>query len=104
MAEKYGAVSPWYSRWDMRIMQEYGLSNGNSIQISLDILNLGNLIHSSWGVRQIATNTGLVQPISVSVDNGVPAYSFDTDQKATIFNDFSLISRWQAQAGLRYNF
>jgi hypothetical protein len=104
IAEKYGAVSPWYSRWDLRVMQEYGLKNGNNIQLSLDILNVGNLISSNWGVRQTATNTGLVQPIGVSVTNGVATYSFDTAQKTAISDDFSLNSRWQAQLGLRYNF
>lgn len=104
-AEKYGAVSPWYSRWDVRIMQEYSLAGGNSIQLSLDILNVGNLINNSWGVREVATFTGLAQPIAVSVDDqGVPTYSFDTTQTSTFFNDFSLNSRWQAQLGLRYNF
>ncbi|MEO6133051.1 MAG: TonB-dependent receptor, partial [Saprospiraceae bacterium] len=104
IAEKYGAVSPWYNRWDVRLMQEYGLTNGNNIQLSLDILNLGNLISPKWGVREIATNTGLVQPIGVSVANGIATYNFDTAQKTAIFNDFSLNSRWQAQLGLRYNF
>jgi len=104
IAEKYGAVSPWFSRWDARIMQEYGLNNGDNIQLSIDILNLGNMISSKWGVREIATNTGLAQPIGVSVSNGVPTYSFDTAQQASIFNDFSLNSRWQVQVGLRYNF
>jgi hypothetical protein len=104
IAEKYGAVSPWYSRWDARIMQEYKLDNGHNIQLSLDILNVGNLISPKWGVRQIATSTGLAQPVSVSVAGGVPTYTFDTDQKTSIFNDFSLNSRWQAQLGLRYNF
>jgi len=85
-------------------MQTLGLSNGNSIQLSLDVLNFGNLLSSKWGVREIATNTGLVQPIGVSVDNGNPTYSFDTAQTQTFFNDFSLNSRWQAQLGLRYNF
>ncbi len=104
IAEKYGAVSPWYGRWDVRIMQELGLSNGNTIQLSLDVLNFGNLISSSWGVREIATDTGLAQPIGVSVDNGNPTYSFDTAQTQTFRNDFSLNSRWRAQLGLRYNF
>lgn len=105
-AEKYGALSPWYSRWDVRFMQELGLSNGNSIQLSLDILNLGNLVSPKWGVRQAATFTGLVQPVGVSTDpaTGIATYSFDEDLKSTLFNDFSLNSRWQAQLGLRYNF
>ena len=103
-AEKYASLNPWYSRWDVRFMQELKFTNGHSIQLNLDILNFGNLISNSWGVREIATNTGLVQPLGVSVNNGVPTYSFDTNQKSTFFNDFSLNSRWQMQVGLRYNF
>ena len=103
-AEKYGSVNPWYGKWDTRIMQDIGLSNGNKIQISLDILNIGNLISSSWGVRQIATNTSLVQPISVSVTDNVPTYSFDQSATTTFMNDFGLNSRWQMQIGLRYSF
>jgi len=103
-AEKYASLSPWYSKWDVRLMQELKLGNGDSFQFSLDILNLGNLLNSSWGVRQIATNTGLVQPIGVAVTNGIPTYNFDTSQNSTFFNDFSLRSRWQMQLGLRYNF
>ena len=103
-AEKYAALSPWYGRWDIRIMQEMGLSNGHNVQLSLDILNVGNLINNSWGVREVATNTGLVQPLGVSVANGEPVYTFSTQQTQTFFNDFSLNSRWQAQLGLRYNF
>jgi len=104
IAEKYGSVSPWYSRWDARLMEEFGLNNGDNIQLSIDILNVGNLISSKWGVRQIATNTGLAQPVGVTVESGVPTYNFDTSQTTSIFNDFSLNSRWQAQVGLRYNF
>ena len=103
-AEKYATLNPWYSRWDLRLIQEYVLANKNSIQLSIDILNVGNLLNSSWGVRQSATNTGLVQPIGVSVTDGIPTYSFDVSQKETFFNDFGLNSRWQAQVGLRYSF
>ncbi|MEZ4940359.1 MAG: carboxypeptidase regulatory-like domain-containing protein [Saprospiraceae bacterium] len=105
-AEKYGALSPWYSRWDMRILQDYYLPNNNVVQLSLDILNVGNLLNSDWGIRQFATATGLAQPIAVSVDPNtlVPTYTFDTDQTSTFFNDFGLASRWQMQLGLRYIF
>ena len=103
-AEKYASLSPWNSRWDMRILQDFVLPNSNTIQLSLDILNVGNLINSDWGVRQFATYTGLVQPVAVSVDNGDPTYEFDLSQENTFFNDFSLSSRWQMQVGLRYSF
>jgi len=100
-AEKYGILSPWYSRYDLRILQDFILSGTNKIQLSIDILNIGNLISSSWGVRQFPSNT---QPIGVSVNNGTPTYSFDPSLQNTFTNDFSLASRWQVQFGLRYSF
>ncbi|MBC7885933.1 MAG: TonB-dependent receptor [Saprospiraceae bacterium] len=103
-AEKYASLSPWYNHWDLRVLQDIKVSTGNKFQISVDILNVGNLVSSSWGVRQYATYTGLVQPVAVSVNNGAPVYTFDQSQQATFFDDFNLTSRWQMQIGLRYIF
>jgi hypothetical protein len=104
-AEKYASLSPWFNHWDLRILQDYKLTNGNKIQFSIDILNVGNLLNSSWGVRQYATYTGLVQPIAVTTTPGAaPTYTFDLSQKNTHFDDFNLPSRWQLQFGLRYSF
>jgi hypothetical protein len=106
-AEKYDILSPWQSNWDLRILQDFNINdNGNKIQFSLDILNVGNLISSKWGVKQIPTN---IQPIGVSVfeeDNGnlTPTYSFDTSVSSTFNDDFNLASRWRMQLGLRYIF
>jgi hypothetical protein len=106
VAEKYASLNPWYNNWDIRILQDLGIRGTNNIQLSIDVLNFTNLLSSKWGVRQIATNTGLVQPFGVSVDpvSKVPTYSFNTDQKTTYFADPSFLSRWQAQVGLRYSF
>jgi hypothetical protein len=103
-AEKYGILSPWYGTWDLRVLQDFNLKAGkktNTIQVSLDVLNIGNLISSNWGVRQFPVNT---QPVGVSVSNNTPVYSFDTALKNTFANDFSLLSRWQIQFGVRYIF
>ncbi len=104
--EKYAILAPWYSQWDFRLLQDYKFAIGEKeqrIQFSLDILNLGNLISSNLGVKQLPVNT---QPIGVSVDpaTGVPTYSFDPSLTNTFSNDFSLDSRWQARVGLRYIF
>lgn len=100
-AERYAVLSPWYSRWDMRVLQDYNLNNGHTIEFSMDILNLGNFINSDWGVREFPTN---VQPVGVSVTNGVPTYSFDTTLADSYTANTSLLSRWQLQFGLRYSF
>ncbi len=104
-AEKYAILSPWRGRWDVKLLQDYDFRIGertNTIQLSLDILNFGNLLNSDWGVIEIPVND---QPIGVSVDDtGTPTYTFDTSQTKTFANDFSLASRWQAQVGVRYIF
>ncbi|WP_026837959.1 carboxypeptidase regulatory-like domain-containing protein [Gillisia sp. JM1] len=104
-AEKYAVLSPWRGRWDVKFLQDYDFKVGNgtnTIQLSLDVLNFGNLINSDWGVIEIPVND---QPLGVSVDQtNTPVYSFDPSQKNTFANDFSLDSRWQMQVGLRYIF
>lgn len=105
VADKFATTSPWYSQVDLRLLQDFMVRIGGqvkTVQISFDVLNIGNLINSNWGVRQIPVNT---QPIGVTVDtNGNPTYSFDTNLKNTFADDFSLLSRWQAQLGLRFIF
>ncbi len=106
-AERYASLAPWRSRVDIKVLQDYNfqLSNGktNTVQLSIDILNFGNLISSDWGVVEQPTTT---QPIGVSVDpvTNEPTYTFDTNLRDTFSSDSSLQSRWQMQFGLRYLF
>ena len=108
-AERYGALSPWRGKWDLKVMQDYNFkvssasTKTNTIQFSIDVLNLGNLINSDWGLVQVPTS---VQPIGVSVDQTtkIPTYTFNGTQTKTFNYDASLLSRWQAQFGVRYIF
>lgn len=106
-AERYGALAPWRGKWDLKIIQDYNFKfsstsdKKNTIQFSVDILNLGNLINSDWGLVQLPSS---VQPIGVTVTGNVPAYTFDGNLKKTFSYDSSLASRWQAQFGVRYIF
>lgn len=101
-AERYGALAPWRGKWDLKLIQELKVSDDNSIQFSIDILNVGNMINSNWGLVQ---QPGAVQPIGVSVDGtGTPTYTFSPDLQKTFVYDATLLSRWQMQFGLRYSF
>ncbi|MFT4667252.1 MAG: hypothetical protein ACI8YQ_004149 [Polaribacter sp.] len=105
--EKNGALAPWLNHWDLRILQDLYMNEGkNKLQFSIDILNFGNLLNSEWGVRQFATQTSLAQPLGVAVDPVTlePTYGFDDNLTQTFFDDFSRLSRWQLQFGLRYEF
>ncbi len=104
--EKYGGESPWYSQLDLRILQDLILNakTKQSLQFSIDVVNLGNLISSQWGVRKYATTSGYYQPLSVTYNNNAPTYQFDPSQKTTFIDSPDLLSRWQVQLGLRFNF
>ncbi|MBD0833247.1 TonB-dependent receptor [Aestuariibaculum sediminum] len=103
--ERYGALAPWRSRWDVKILQDLNFNVGgdktNTLQLSLDILNFGNLINSNWGVVQQPNN---LSPISVDTSSGAPIFTYDPSLTKTFGYDSSLASRWQAQFGLRYIF
>ena len=105
-AERYGAISPWRNRVDVKLLQDFNFKAGektHTIQFSVDILNFGNLISSDLGVNQQPNS---IQPIGVSVDavTKIPTYSFDGNLQKTFGYDSSLASRWQMQFGLRYIF
>ncbi len=105
--ERYGAKSPWRSTVDVKVLQDYNfkVSNErtNTIQLSLDILNFGNLLNSDWGVVETPQ---VLQPIGVSVDptTNEPTFTFNPNLKNTFGPDTSLLSRWRMQVGLRYIF
>jgi len=108
-AERYGALAPWRGKWDVKILQDYNFKvsstseKKNTIQFSIDVLNIGNLINSDWGLIQMPNS---VQPIGVTVDHvtKIPSYTFNGQQTKTFSYDASLASRWQAQFGIRYIF
>ena len=105
--EKYGGETPWYSQLDLRILQDLNFKAGkqsNTLQLSIDIINFGNLLNSDWGIRKYATTSGYFQPIGVSYNNNSPVYTFDPTQHSTFVSSPDLLSRWQMQLGLRYIF
>ncbi|NCC72506.1 MAG: TonB-dependent receptor [Sphingobacteriia bacterium] len=114
-AERYGVLMPWYHRFDLRILQDiftsYGKDRRHNLQISLDFLNIGNLINSDWGVLK-AQNLGryditLLRYEGVN-ESGVPTYTMNRSggdlPTETFKNVLSTSSTWGAQIGLRYTF
>lgn len=102
--EKYAGETPWFSQVDMRILQDFNFAvnkKNNTVQFSLDVINIGNLISSKWGVRKYASASGYFQPISYL---GGGTYQFDPSLKESFVASPDLPSRWQMQFGLRYIF
>ena len=107
IAERNGALNPWFSNIDLRVLQDFYLNVGghkHTFQFSFDILNVGNLINDGWGVRKIASSSATSPLTLVGWDaNDEPVFNFNGPEK-TFIDDPSIYSRWRVQIGLRYIF
>ena len=122
-AERNGAVAPWLSTLDVRLLQDIFTNvgtNRNTLQLSLDLFNVGNLLNSNWGTVRINNRAN---PLTFDGYNGAgqpvfeyryltnPAKNTDSSVKpgvklADTFRDNvnAIGSRWQGQIGVRYLF
>ncbi|MDQ0640090.1 hypothetical protein QF042_003655 [Pedobacter sp. W3I1] len=106
--ERNGARMPWEHQFDVRIMQDLGIVGGkgtkNSLQLSLDIINVGNLINKDWGKLYSLSNTAstLINYNYNATTGG--NYTFRAPTNGTAYQVAPFASRWQAQVGVRYNF
>jgi hypothetical protein len=111
IAERFGGVNPWFWNVDLRILQDINLNAGgrtHTLQLSLDILNLPNLISSSWGVRKVATPAA-TSPLTLQEFDaeGEPVFTFQgaaVEDFSTYVDSPDILSRWQLQLGIRYIF
>jgi hypothetical protein len=119
-AERNGGALPWLTRFDFTIIQELYIKTGdkgrkNTLQLRLDILNVGNLINNHYGVGWSSTTGSFntATPVTVSVDNaGNVQYKLATQtingQTVLLQDSFvksiTLANVWQGQIGIRYTF
>ena len=83
----------------------------HTLRLSLDILNLGNLLNKEWGLVKIPVSTNFLRYEGLGADGKTPSYSFtyqDANNQIPVVNSFSnstsIFSRWQMQLGVRYLF
>jgi hypothetical protein len=105
--ERNGAISRWYTQLDAKVLQDFTVTTGsgkkNTLQLSFDILNVGNLLNRNWGDRYLVGNNRLIEATYPTAGTSAPAYTFRGGNQ-TFFTDTSLASRWRAQVGVRYIF
>ena len=121
-AERNGLRIPWNNELDIKLMHEFKLSKKHkeqSLQISLDIFNVLNLLNNSWGHVNFVTNVNQydVNFLKYATDaNGkaagtpasgyLPTYNFvkPTGVNNHYYTLDPINSRWQGQFGIKYNF
>jgi hypothetical protein len=118
-AERYGEIQPWMHRFDAKIIQDlftnFGSDRKYTLQFSVDLLNVGNMINDSWGTytyNPLASYEN-VRPLTV-VNRGsataAPTYRLnatsldDFATKTTLSKSISTSSTWGCLLGIRLIF
>jgi hypothetical protein len=104
-------VTPWLNRFDVRVLQDIFTNIGsrrNTIQVSLDIVNFGNLLNSEWGIQE--NLNGAQNLLSRTQRNATQTPTFNMNRVSgqlpnTPFQNASNFgTTWSMQFGLRYIF
>jgi hypothetical protein len=106
ITERNGARTPWNTQMDVRLTQSLKLGK-QTFLLSLDLINLGNLINSDWGKQYFVANTlnSSYQVVTVaSVTNDVATFRFNDPKGQTPYQIDPIASKWQGQLGLRWLF
>lgn len=103
-------VMPWLSRFDVRVLQDIFTSIGerrNTLQLSLDIVNFGNLLNKDWGIQQTTNGAQNLLSRSGAVSTN-PNYIMNSVSGALPSTPYQNVSNfsttWSMQLGLRYIF
>lgn len=128
-----GAFAPWVNRLNLSVLQDFYLnvnSKRHTLQFSLTIENLLNMIDSGWGLVQQPARTQLVRFLGYesphtagsiaspsnggtpwAATTGRPVYAFDLNADGSALRSShtyntatSAGGRWQLQLGFRYSF
>jgi hypothetical protein len=111
--ERNAATTPWTFRLDARIMQDFFVNvkgKRNTIQLSLDVINLGNLLNKNWGITQLFNRNNFLGFVD---NNGADGEAGNEDDRprftyaavnTPFINNTGITSRWQMQFGVRYIF
>lgn len=118
--ERFAKVAPWYNRWDAKVVQDiyhnFGTDRKYTLQVTLDVLNVGNLINSSWGNYSrhgLSNSYNVILPlkyISRDATTNTPKVQLnagdiaDFDAKNKEIKSVSTGSTWGAQLGFRFIF
>ena len=100
VAERNGGVNGFYGTLDLRLAKKFNLYKKHSLELSVDIFNVANLLNKDWGAGH-----------TLGKQNIYTIKSFDQDKKQFVYNvnpntGVSSLNGtpYQFQIGLRYAF
>ena len=112
-AEAYAARGPWVHRFDFRLLEDFTFNIGktkHNFQLSFDIMNVGNLINSKWGISKNAavSNNARFLKYEGRDANNVPSFSMykvNGEYPTQTYDTYKNYSEcWKLQVGIKYYF
>jgi len=105
-AKRFAYVAPWHNRWDFKIMQDiftnFGTNRRFTLQASLDIVNVGNLLNKKWGAYKSMSNQSYdnLRPLTfVNNSGGVPKFRLNASATAndpqSVIENFYSSNSWK---------
>jgi hypothetical protein len=118
-AERFGQLQPWLHRFDAKFLEDifsnFGTNRKYTLQFSVDMLNIGNLLNDKWGTytyNPLASYDN-VRPLTVVTKGNAttePVYRLnatsiaDFTSKTTLSKSISTSSTWGCLLGFRLIF
>ncbi|MDY2828532.1 MAG: carboxypeptidase regulatory-like domain-containing protein [Sodaliphilus sp.] len=111
-AEAYSARAPFVHRFDFKYAHVFTLRTGSvnhKLELGFDIMNVGNLFSSKWGVEKNMNDaySGKILTVDKVVD-GVPYFSMRNNKGVYPTQTWSYIKNytqcWKLQIGVKYYF
>lgn len=100
--KRYADNLPFEHHFDVHLAQKFSFKVGrqiNSIELSFDVLNVGNLLNKDWG-HTYGDGFGIYySPVNYQ---GGGLYQFTGQYAVRNYSDY--YSRWRGQLGLKYTF
>ncbi|HXO77626.1 MAG TPA: hypothetical protein VN824_20375, partial [Puia sp.] len=127
-AQSNSVTNPFYKHMDLNVTHDlfFYTKNGSdkdkhTLRLSVDIVNLGNLVNRNWGLVKSPTISNFLRFEGMAADGKTPLFSFpysDATNLVPLVNSFSnntnltsfgnntlyYNSRFQVQFGIRYMF
>ncbi|MCF6402441.1 carboxypeptidase regulatory-like domain-containing protein [Chitinophaga filiformis] len=114
VAKANAVTLPFFKKADVNITEDISVKTGkerHTLRLSLDIINVGNLLNKNWGIVKSAAVTNPLKFEGIAADGKTPLFSFPYADPAnqvhysnSFANNTGITSRWQMQFGVRYLF
>ena len=103
--ERGGAIMPWHHQFDFQLKQDFYFNvagKRNTIQLGVDVQNLGNLLNKNWGHYQQVKNSTLLK---YDAKKGFTFNKYAGETLTSTFKAYeSFMSTYRVQFSVRYIF